>query len=156
MTSRAPPPVSETPGPPCPFRPTLRVTGNLITFQKERETRQSFSQLPRKWEVASTKEKKPRSVSVAIRTVFLLPEEEGTVLGAPRGVSLCRDITNFAIVSYHTRQGRSPGTLPCNMGYDSAQIADPPTAGGVGAHRPASTQKLSALRAAVTNRFAKR
>ena len=143
MAPRAPPRVSETPGPPCPFRPTLRVTGNLITFQKERETRQSFSQLPRKREVASTKEKKPRSVSVAIRTVFLLPEEEGTVLGAPRGVSLCRDITNFAIVPYHTRQGRSPGTLHCNAGYDPHQIADPPTAGDVGAHRPASTQKLS-------------
>ena len=97
-----------------------------------------------------------RSVSVAIRTVFLLPEEEGTVLGAPRGVSLCRDITNFAIVPYDTRQGRSPGTLHCNMGHDSAQIAAPPTAGDVGAHRPASTHKLSALRAAVTNRFAKR
>ena len=41
-----------------------------------------------------------------------LPEEEGTALGAPRGVSLCRDITNFVIVPYHTRQGRSPGTLP--------------------------------------------
>ena len=44
------------------------------------------------------KEKKRRSVSVAIRTVFLLPEEEGTALGAPQGVSLCRDITSFAIV----------------------------------------------------------
>ena len=54
----------------------------------------------------------PRSVSVAIRTVFLLPEEEGIVLSAPRGDSLCRDITNFAIMPYHTRQGRSPGTLP--------------------------------------------
>ena len=62
--------------------------------------------------------RKGRSVSVAIRTVFLLPEEEGTVLGAPRGVSHCRDITNFAIVLYHTRQGRSPGTLHCNAGYD--------------------------------------
>ena len=30
----------------------------------------------------------PRSVSVAIRTAFLFPEEEGTALGAPRGVSL--------------------------------------------------------------------
>ena len=30
----------------------------------------------------------PRSVSAAIRTVFLFPEEEGTALGAPRGVSL--------------------------------------------------------------------
>ena len=98
----------------------------------------------------------PRSVSVAIRTVFLLPEEEGTVLGAPRGVSHCRDITNFAIVSYHTRQGRSPGTLHCNAGYDPHHRADPPTAGDVGAHRPASTQKLSASRAAVTNRLAKR
>ena len=63
----------------------------------------------------------PRSVSVAIRTVFLLPEEEGTVLGAPRGVSHCRDITNFAIVPYHTRQGRSPGTLHCNAAYDPHQ-----------------------------------
>ena len=62
-----------------------------------------------------------RSVSVAIRTVFLLPEEEGTVLGAPRGVSLCRDITNFAIVPYDTRQGRSPGTLPFTGGYESAR-----------------------------------
>ena len=60
----------------------------------------------------------PRSVSVATRTVFLLPEEQGTVLGAPRGVPLCRDITNFAMVSHHTRQGRSPGTLHCNAGYD--------------------------------------
>ena len=73
--------------------------------------------------------------------MFLLPEEEGTVLRAPRGVSLCHDITNFAIVSYHTRQGRSPGTLHCNAGYDAHQRADPPTAGDVGAHRPASTQK---------------
>ena len=106
--------------------------------------------------VASEEAQQPRSVSVAIRTVFLLPEEEGTVLGAPRGVSLCRDITNFAIVPYHTRQGRSPGTLHCNAGYDPHQIADPPTAGDVGAHRPASTQKLSASRAAVTNRLAER
>ena len=36
-----------TPGPPCPFRPTLRVTGNL-KFQG-RETRQSYSQLPTGW-----------------------------------------------------------------------------------------------------------
>ena len=105
---------------------------------------------------APDRAKMPRSVSVAIRTVFLLPDEEGTVLGAPRGVSLCRGITNFAIVQYHTRQGRSPGTLHCKMGYDSAKIAEPPTAGDVGAHRPASTQKLSASRVAVTNRLAKR
>ena len=43
-----------TPGPPCPFRPSLRVTGNLI---QGRETRQSNSQLPREWEVASTKKR---------------------------------------------------------------------------------------------------
>ena len=129
MTPRAPPRVSETPGPPCPFRPTLRVTGNLITFQKERETRQSFSQLPRKWEVASTKEKKPRSVSVAIRTVFLLPEEEGTVLGAPRGVSLCRDITQFRhCVTSHTT-GEIPGNLALQYGPRLRTTADPPTAG---------------------------
>ena len=83
----------------------------IYYIPKERETSQSFSQLPRKREVASTKEKKPRSVSVAIRTVFLLPEEEGTVLGAPRGVSLCRDITNFAIVPYHTTTGEIPGNV---------------------------------------------
>ena len=35
MTPRAPPRFSETPGPPCPFRPTLRFTGNLITFQRK-------------------------------------------------------------------------------------------------------------------------
>ena len=38
----------------------------------------------------------------------------------PRGVSLYRDITNFAIVPYHIRQGRSPGTLPFTGGYESA------------------------------------
>ena len=30
-----PPRVLKTPGPPCPVRPTLRVTGNLITFQRK-------------------------------------------------------------------------------------------------------------------------
>jgi hypothetical protein len=34
--------------------------------------------------------------------------------GCATGRFPCRDITNFAIVPYHTRQGRSPGTLHCN------------------------------------------
>ena len=61
--------------------------------------------------VASEEAQQPRSVSVAIRTVFLLPEEEGTVLGAPRGVSLCRDITNFAMC--HITHDRGDPREPC-------------------------------------------
>ena len=41
--------------------------------------------------------------------------------GCATGRFPCRDITNFAIVSYHTRQGRSPGTLHCNAAYDPHQ-----------------------------------
>ena len=87
----------------------------------------------------------PRSVSVATRTVFLLTEEEGTVLGAPGGVSLCRDITNFAIVSYDTRQGGIPGNLALHWGLRIHTTVDPPAVCDVGAHRPASTQQLSHL-----------
>ena len=74
--------------------------------------------------------------------MLLLPEEEGTALGAPRGVSLCRDITIFAIVPYHTGQKEIPGNVALHWGHESARIAESPPAGGVGAHRPASTQKL--------------
>ena len=46
-------------------------------------------------------------------------EEEGTALGAPRGVSLCRDITNFAIVVIsHTthRQKKTPENVALQEG----------------------------------------
>ena len=35
---------------------------------------------------------------------------------------------NAAAPLYHTRQGRSPGTLHCDAGYDPHRRADPPTA----------------------------
>ena len=55
-------------------------------------------------------EKKCRSVSVATSTVLLFLGEEGTAMGAPRGVSLCRDITNFAIgiISHTTHKTEEP------------------------------------------------
>ena len=77
-----------TPGPSCPFRPTPRVTGNLI---QGRETRQSHPKLhraslgngrlpPRRKEAPFCKRSDQNGAS--------FPEEEGTALGAPRGVSL--------------------------------------------------------------------
>ena len=39
--------------------------------------------------------------------------------------------------------GEIPGNVALHWGHESARIADPPTVGDVGAHRPASTQKLS-------------
>ena len=133
MTPRAPPRVSETPGPPCPFRPTLRVTGNLITFQKERETRQSFSQLPRKREVASTKEKKRR-----VSTRHHLPSESNMMIrrsSGPRNRRRTAPTTpgqHLGICRYRTRAHESAApphvtsTCGCN-GTDTPtlRILDP-------------------------------
>jgi len=60
-----------TPGPPCPFRPTLRVAGELeISSGKElfRETRQRLLGAPRAWQLASTRKRNPPDA----RQIFLL------------------------------------------------------------------------------------
>ena len=74
-----------TPGPPCPFRPTLRVNGNLNSKEEKlaRVTRSFLGngRLPPRRKGASFCKRSDQNI-------VSFPEEEGTALGAPRGVSL--------------------------------------------------------------------
>ena len=64
--------------------------------------------------------------SAATRTVFLCPEVEGTVRGAPHGaVSVLSDITNFAIMPYHKTR-KTPGNVSRVIVRIRYQTAEPP------------------------------
>ena len=76
-----------TPGPPCPFRPTLRVAGELeISSGKEfRGTRQRLLGAPRAWKVASTRKRNApdatqfstRGALLYFRLYFFAKEKNG-------------------------------------------------------------------------------